>query len=395
MRYLYMATALTVLLATAACNKDETPTSPTPTPTSGAVIGMSGNLSFGSVTVGATATSTLTISNTGTAALEVTGVTYPAGFSGNFTSGTIAPSGTQAVTVTFTPTAATAYAGNITVAGNQASGTNTIAVSGTGAGAVTFTLSGHVTESAPTISTLLAGAVVTIIDGANQGKTATAGADGRYQITGVVNGGYTITATLAGYGSAALPVGIDGNTTFDIRLNPLAARTRFGPGQYRVGADMPAGLYYSDPGHGCSFRRLQGFGGTAGDAITTTQLNFDAGQWVIRLLPTDAGFSTDASCGFWHTTPRRGLEANITAGAWAVGTQVTAGTYRAESASVGCEWQRLSDFTASPAAVIASAFVSTASAQIVTIASTDAGFSSTSECGTWVRTGGASVAARR
>jgi len=393
MRYLYIAAALTVLLATGACNKDETPTSPTPTP--GAVIGMSGDLSFGGVTVGATATSTLTISNTGTAALTVTGVTYPAGFSGNFTSGTIAPSGTQAVTVTFTPTAATAYTGNITVTGNQASGTSTIAVSGTGAGAVTFTLSGQVTESAPTISTVLAGAVVTIIDGANQGRTATTGTDGRYQIAGVVNGGYTVTATLAGYGSAALPVGIDGNTTFNIRLNPLAPRTRFGPGQYRVGADMPAGLYYSDPGHGCSFRRLQGFGGTSGDAITTTQLNFDASQWVIRLLPTDAGFSTDSSCGFWHTTPRRGLEATITAGAWAVGTQVTAGTYRAESASVGCEWQRLSDFTASPAAVIASAFVSTTSAQIVTIASTDAGFTSTSECGTWVRTGSAAVATRR
>ena len=419
MRYLYISMALTVLLATGACNKDDTPTSPTPT--AGAVIGMSGNLSFGSVTVGSTATGTLTISNTGTAALTVTSVSYPAGFTGNFASGTIAPAGTQAVTVTFTPTAATAYTGTITVAGNQASGTNTItvagnqasgtntipvagnqasgtntiAVSGTGTGAVTFTLSGQVTESAPTISTVLAGAVVTIIDGANQGKTATSGTDGRYQIAGVVNGGYTITTTLAGYNSAVLPVGIDGNTTFDIRLNPLAARTRFGPGQYRVGTDMPAGLYYSDPGHGCSFRRLQGFGGTSGDAITTTQLNFDAGQWVIRLLATDAGFSTDSSCGFWHTTPRRGLEPNITAGAWVVGTQVTAGTYRADAASVGCEWQRLSDFTASPAAVIASAFVNTTSAQIVTIASTDIGFTSTAECGTWVRTASAATAARR
>ncbi len=393
MRYLYLSMALTVLLATAACNKDKTPTSPTPT--AGAVVGMSGNLSFGNVTVGASATSTLTITNTGTAALTVTSVSYPAGFSGNFTSGTIAPAGTQAVTVTFAPTAATAYTGTITVAGNHASGTNTMAVSGTGAGAATFTLSGQVTESAPTISTVLAGVVVTIIDGANQGKTATSGTDGRYQIAGVVNGGYTITATLAGYGGSVLPIGIDGNTTFNIRLDPLAARTRFGPGQYRVGADMAAGLYYSDPGHGCSFQRLQGFGGTSGDTITTTQLNFDAGQWVVRLLATDVGFSTDSSCGFWHTTPRRGLEANITAGSWVVGTQVTAGTYRAETANVGCEWQRLSDFTASPAAVIASAFVNTTSAQIVTIGSTDAGFSSTSECGTWVRSATGSAAGRR
>jgi len=391
MRYLYASLVMAALVVVSACGDDKNPTSPTP----GAVVGLSGNLTFGSITVGSSATATLTISNSGTAAMTVTSVSYPAGFSGNFSSGTIAPAASQAVTVTFTPTAATAYTGTITVTGDQASGINTIAVSGTGAGAVTFTLSGHVTESAPTTSTVLAGVVVTIIDGANQGRTATTGSDGRYQITGVVNGGYTVSATLAGYTSAAVPVGIDGNTTLDIRLNPSAARTRFGPGQYRVGADMPAGLYYSDPGHGCRFQRLQGFGGTLGDALMTAQLNFDAGQWIVQLLATDAGFNTDSSCGFWHTTPRRGLEANITTGSWVVGTQVAAGTYRAATAGVGCEWQRLSAFTGSPEAVIASAFVSTASAQIVTIASTDAGFSSTAECGTWTASSTSSARAAR
>ena len=41
-------------------------------------------MSFGSVTVGNTATSTLTIGNSGTGELAVTAVTYPAGFSGTF-----------------------------------------------------------------------------------------------------------------------------------------------------------------------------------------------------------------------------------------------------------------------------------------------------------------------
>jgi hypothetical protein len=386
MRLLGISLVMVGLLAAAACgDDDDTPTSPSPTP--GAVIALSGNLAFGSVTVGTTTTATLTISNSGSSPLTVTNVTYPSGFSGNFTSGTIAAAASQAVTVSFTPTAATAYTGSVTVTGDQASGTNTIAINGTGVVTAASTLRGIVTESAPTTSTVLAGVTVRFVDGANQGKSAVTGPDGRYEITGLTNGGYTVSATLTGYSVASLPVGVDGTTTLDIRLDPVSPRTRFGPGQYRVNTDMPAGLYYSDPGHGCRFQRLRGFGGTSADAITTTQLNFDAGQWVVQLLPTDAGFETDAACGFWHTTPRRGLESNITAGMWAIGTQVTAGTYRAESAGAGCEWQRVSAFTGSGDARIAGQFVSTAAPQLVTIASTDAGFSSTPECGTWVRTG--------
>lgn len=386
MRSFQITLAMVVLVIGAACGGDKTPTSPTPT---GAVIALSGNLAFGTVPLGSSATATMTISNSGSAALNVTGVTYPAGFTGNFTSGTIAAGASQVVTVTFTPTANTTSTGTITVAGNQASGTNTIAVSGSAAVETAFTLRGIVTESAPTISTVLAGATVRFVDGANQGKSAVSGADGRYEITGLTGGGYTVSATLAGYTSAALPIGIAGaTTTLDFRLDPVAARTRFGPGQYRVNADMPAGLYYSDPNHGCSFQRLAGFGGASGDTLAATQINFDAGQWVVRLLGTDAGFNTEASCGFWHTTPRRGLEGSITAGMWVVGTQVNAGTYRAESAAVGCEWQRLNNFTGSGEDMIAGAYISTAGPQIVTIASTDAGFISRPECGTWVRTSG-------
>lgn len=385
MRHLQLSLAMLALVVAAACGDNKTPTSPT-TP-AGAAIALAGNLAFGNLTVGASVTSVLTISNSGSADLTITGIAYPSGFSGNWNGGTIAAAGSQAVTVTFAPAAAAAYTGTITVTGNQASGTNTMAISGTGGAATTFTLAGIVTESAPTTSTVLAGATVRFVDGANQGKSAVTGADGRYEISGLSAGGYTVSATLAGYANATLPVGIEGTTTLNFRLDPLATRTRFGPGQYRVGADIPAGLYYSDPGYGCGFQRLSGFGGTAGDALSTMQLNFDAGQWIVQLRATDAGFSTDASCGFWYTTPRRGLEGNITAGMWVVGTQVTAATYRAASAGVGCEWQRLSHFAGTGDAVIAGAFVSTAAVQIVTIAGTDVGFSTTTECGTWVRSG--------
>lgn len=378
MRRLFCLLGIMVVML-AGCGDDDTPTAPTPTSS----ISLSGNMNFGSLTVGQTSTSTLTIGNTGAADLIITGVTYPAGFSGNFTSGTITGNGSQTVTVTFAPTAAQSYSGNITVTGNQSGGTNTIAVSGTGVAVPTFTLSGTVTETPPTTSTLLSGVVVTFVDGANQGKTATTGADGRYQITGVVNGGYTVTAARAGYATASLPVGINGNTTLDFRLAPTAPRTQFGPGQYRVGTDIPAGRYYSDPSRECRFSRVRAFGGTPADSIAEVIINFDAGQWIVDLLSTDAGFVTDTLCGFWFTTPRAGLSSTIGAGLWIVGAQITPGTYQAPNATTGCFWQRVSNFTGGGDAVIANGLVSTPSAQLVTIAATDAGFSTSTECGTW------------
>ena len=342
-------------------------------------------MAFGSVTVGNTATSTLTIGNSGTGELTITSVTYPPGFSGSFVSGTIAANGSQAVTVTFAPTTAQAYTGNITVTGNQASGTNTMAASGTGVAVAAFTLSGIVTETPPTTSTVLSGVVVTFVDGANQGRTGTTGADGRYQISGVVNGGFTVSAVRAGYTSVALPVGINGNTTLDFRLAPIAPRTSFGPGQYRVPTDIPAGRYYSDPSNGCHFQRVRSFGGTPAETIVDTIINFDAGQWIVDLLPADGGFATDANCGFWFTTPRRGLLTSITPGMWIVGAQIAPGTYRAENSAPGCYWQRVSNFTGAVDAIISSAFVTSSGVQLVTIANTDAGFSATVECGTWTQ----------
>ncbi|OFW29487.1 MAG: hypothetical protein A3H97_00990 [Acidobacteria bacterium RIFCSPLOWO2_02_FULL_65_29] len=77
-------------------------------PTATRVIGLSGNLAFGVVRVGMTPVLTLRITNTGSAALAVTGISYPPGFSG-FWSGSIAPGGVQDVQVTFTPTTGASY----------------------------------------------------------------------------------------------------------------------------------------------------------------------------------------------------------------------------------------------------------------------------------------------
>ena len=91
------------------------------------VVGLSGNLTFGN----STTSRLLTISNSGFRPLTVSGISYPEGFSGNW-SGTILPGGSQSVNVTFTPTAVQSYSGNISVTSDATSGTGTIAVSGQG-----------------------------------------------------------------------------------------------------------------------------------------------------------------------------------------------------------------------------------------------------------------------
>lgn len=96
------------------------------------ILSLSGNMAFGSVTAHATATSILTISNTGDSPLTVNAITYPTGFSGDWSSGTIAPGNSQNVTVTFAPLLAVAYGGNINVNSNATAGANTIAASGLG-----------------------------------------------------------------------------------------------------------------------------------------------------------------------------------------------------------------------------------------------------------------------
>jgi hypothetical protein len=96
------------------------------------IIALSGNMNFGNVALNGTANSTLTISNNGNSTMTVTGISYPAGFSGDYSSGTIGAGDAQDVTVTFSPTAAATYGGNIVVAADETSGSDSIAASGTG-----------------------------------------------------------------------------------------------------------------------------------------------------------------------------------------------------------------------------------------------------------------------
>jgi parallel beta-helix repeat protein len=91
------------------------------------IIGLSGNLNFGTVATGTTATATMTISNSGNTPFMITGISYPAGFSGARW-GIVPAGGTTNVTVTFAPSTSTNYGGTITVM-TDANGANTISVS--------------------------------------------------------------------------------------------------------------------------------------------------------------------------------------------------------------------------------------------------------------------------
>lgn len=121
-------------LITLACGSDSSP-APQPSPSPTKIIGLVGNLAFGTVAVGSrSAPALLTISNSGTSALTITGMQVPGGaYSGSWTSGTIPPGGSQPVSVVFAPTTAGTFNGTLIVNGDQTSGTNSIAISGVAA----------------------------------------------------------------------------------------------------------------------------------------------------------------------------------------------------------------------------------------------------------------------
>jgi hypothetical protein len=101
-------------------------------------------IAFGNQVVGtASATQTLTVGNTGNAALSITGLTFGGAHSGDFaqTGGTcnagtsVAAGASCTVQLTFTPAAAGARSATLTVAHNAGSGSSALTLSGTGVSA--------------------------------------------------------------------------------------------------------------------------------------------------------------------------------------------------------------------------------------------------------------------
>jgi hypothetical protein len=160
---------------------------------------------------------------------------------------------------------------------------------------------------------------------------------------------------------------------------PTSKFRTFSDGKAVVGTDIQAGTYRTrTASSGCYWERLSGFGGTMGEILANENTD---GPAVVTIAASDKGFSSHR-CGTWTTDLSAIVSGNtFPDGTYIVGTDLTAGTYRAP-ASPGCYWQRLKGFSGSMSDIIANENTDTGG--IVTIAASDKGFQS-SRCGTWTR----------
>jgi hypothetical protein len=102
--------------------------------------GVPSSLAFGSQNLSSPKTLALTITNTGTAALNITGTSLSGPNSADFTaalntcSSPFSPGGNCSLNVTFTPSIAGVESATLTVTDNAGSGTQTVSLTGTGVG---------------------------------------------------------------------------------------------------------------------------------------------------------------------------------------------------------------------------------------------------------------------
>ena len=85
----------------------------------------------------------------------------------------------------------------------------------------TFTISGTVAETAPTTSTLLEGVTVS-----NGSASTTTDSQGRFTLTNVAAGAYTLTASKGDYSSETKAVTVAGDTTVSFNLTPGYQQSR-------------------------------------------------------------------------------------------------------------------------------------------------------------------------
>ncbi|GAB5558937.1 MAG: hypothetical protein SynsKO_05840 [Synoicihabitans sp.] len=97
-------------------------------------ISLSGDMNFGEVLVGSESQRTLRITNTGNAPLNVSGINFPEGFSGDWSGTIAADNGRQDVTLVFSPDEEKNYSGTITVLSDANAGEASINADGVGVG---------------------------------------------------------------------------------------------------------------------------------------------------------------------------------------------------------------------------------------------------------------------
>ena len=187
----------------------------------------------------------------------------------------------------------------------------------------------------------------------------------------------------------AMTVTVTGRRTHFVpaaRTSPATARiappppTLRGDGTFRVGTEIPAGVYVARPAESCYWERRS----TAGSDFDGIIANdFGDGQRIVRIDPSDRYFTTQ-DCGSWtRLMPLAAPRTSMGNGVFAVRSHIRPGLYKAPGTD-GCYWARLSGFSAQFDDIIDNSFSS--GQQQVRIYAGDVGFES-SNCGTWTRIG--------
>jgi hypothetical protein len=113
------------------------------------------SLSFGNQAVNTTSVAqTVTVSNTGNAAVNIPSIVVPPGFAETDncrSSGVLNPAASCTINVTFTPTSATSFTGNLTITDSAQGSPHTVMLSGTGTSAAPTLVSIAVTPATATI----------------------------------------------------------------------------------------------------------------------------------------------------------------------------------------------------------------------------------------------------
>jgi hypothetical protein len=100
----------------------------------------------------------------------------------------------------------------------------------------TFQLTGRITDASAGIP--VAGVAVSVADGANAGRTASTGADGRYTLSEMVAGSFTLKTKRDGYDDFAQAVSISNYATIDVRLIPgRSLSSAWSTGQFYANGD--------------------------------------------------------------------------------------------------------------------------------------------------------------
>jgi len=118
-----------------------------------------------------------------------------------------------------------------------------------------LTMSGTIRGAA---SAPLPGAVITILDGANANKTATAGSSGEYLINGLQAGTFNVRLTASGYQNQTTSVVLNNTRSVDFTLQRTPAPVLHGVGNLTITTNPDGSLGF------------QGQGRNDGDACATT-----------------------------------------------------------------------------------------------------------------------------